>query len=270
MDASSRALDKAYLHRRPHQEKWSNLIFPKEDPSNGNFRLWREALPQIQALGGRLHIGAQLREGHKLWPWQYDIETLQLFHLRGDSVDLYEPALGEGAWTRANRYICTEEGTTSEPRGGPCLVAATEEGIVKIISFMDNPAVTRAPSTFREVLHEWGHTWMWDGLRLSGDSLGTWIEEAIKTNLLIAITDGSYMKELFPNMNSCTFIFECSRGGRRLTGAFPEQSIASCAYCGELLGLLAIHLILLSVNRVTPNLPGSVHIYSDCLGTLAK
>jgi hypothetical protein len=78
------------------------------------------------------------------------------------------------------------------------------------------------------------------------------------------------MKELFPNMNSCTFIFECSRGGGRLPGAFPEQSIASCTYCGELLGLLAIHLILLSINRVTPNLPGSVLIYSDCLGVLDK
>jgi hypothetical protein len=79
-----------------------------------------------------------------------------------------------------------------------------------------------------------------------------------------------YMKELFPNMNSCAFIFECRREGGRLTGAFPEQSIASCAYRGELLGLLAIHLILLSVNRVTRNLPGSVHIYSDCLGALDK
>jgi hypothetical protein len=185
-------------------------------------------------------------------------------------VDLYEPALGEGARTRANRYICTEEGTALEALGGPCLVAATEEGIVKIISFPDNPPVTRAPCTFHEVLQEWAHTWMWDGLHLSGDGSGTWIEEAIRTNLLIAITDGLYMKELFPNMNSCAFIFECSRGGGRLTGTFLEQSIASCTYCGELLGLLAIHLILLSINRVTPNLPGSVHIYSNCLGALDK
>ena len=35
-------------------------------------------------------------------------------------------------------------------------------------------------------------------------------------------------------------------------------------------GLLAIHLILLSVNKVNPNLLGSVHIYSDCLGALDK
>jgi len=42
-----------------------------------------------------LHIGPHLRHGHKIWPWKYDIESLQLFHLKGDSVDLFEPALGK-------------------------------------------------------------------------------------------------------------------------------------------------------------------------------
>jgi hypothetical protein len=53
-----------------------------------------------------------------------------------------------------------------------------------------------------------------------------------------------------------------------MTSAFSEQTMAACSYRGELLGLLAIHLILLSVNKVNPNLLGSVHIYSDCLGAL--
>ncbi len=46
--------------------------------------------------------------------------------------------------------------------------------------------------------------------------------------------------------------------------------MAACTYQGKLLGLLAIHLILLSVNKVNPNLTGSVHIYSNCLGALKK
>jgi hypothetical protein len=36
------------------------------------------------------------------------------------------------------------------------------------------------------------------------------------------------------------------------------------AYRGELLGLMAIHLILLSVNTVHPKLKGEVKIVSDC------
>jgi hypothetical protein len=104
---------------------------------------------------------------------------------------------------------------------------------------------------------------MWEGIKLSGegeDDTGVWLSNAIRNNTLVAVTDGLYMKELYPNMNSCAFIFECSGGGGRMTGAFPEQTIAACSYQGELLGLLAIHLILLSVNKVNPNLLGSVHI----------
>jgi hypothetical protein len=188
----------------------------------------------------------------------------------GNTVALYEPALGEGARTRSNRYTCTEEVTNTTPRGGPCTVADTGVGIVKIISFIEPPPTPREPSTFWEVLEEWGHMWMWEGMHLSGNGTGLWLEQAIWDKSLVAVTDGSYMKKLYPNMNSCAFIFECSRGGGRLTGAFSKQAIAACSYRGKLLGLLAIHLILLSVHKVSPDTIGLVHIYSNCLGALDK
>ena len=55
-----------------------------------------------------------------------------------------------------------------------------------------------------------------------------------------------------------------------MTGAFSDQMMAACSYHGELLGLLTKHLILISVNKVNPNLVGSVHIYYDCLGAFDK
>ena len=67
---------------------------------------------------------------------------------------MYEPALGEGARTQANHYVCTEEGTTVAPRGGPCNIASTGEGILKIISFTNNPPPAVEPSTFQGVLQE--------------------------------------------------------------------------------------------------------------------
>jgi hypothetical protein len=114
---------------------------------------------------------------------------------------------------------------------------------------------------------------MWESLNLAGDgedNAGAWMKKAIKENTLVAVTDGSYMKELYPDMNSCAFILECSRGRGRMSGAFSEQNMAACLYQGELLGLLAIHLILLSINKIDPTLTGSVHIFSDCLGALNK
>ena len=119
-----------------------------------------------------------------------------------------------------------------------------------------------------DVLQEWGCTRLWEGMRLTGDD--SWLEEAIQDNSLVAVTDGSYMRDKFPTMNSWAFILECTKGRGRLMGDFLEQIIAACSYRGELIGLLAIHLILLSVSRVAPELTGSVHIYSDCLGALEK
>ncbi len=109
---------------------------------------------------------------------------------------------------------------------------------------------------------------MWEDMRLTGDD--GWLVTAIQENTLVAVTDGSYMRELYPTMNSCVFILECTQGRGRLTGAFSEQTIAACSYRGELLGLMAIHLILLSVNRIDPTLTGLAHIYLDCLGALNK
>ena len=109
---------------------------------------------------------------------------------------------------------------------------------------------------------------MWKSLRLIGDD--NWLEESITAGTCIAVTDGSYIRELYPELCSAAFIIECTEGRGLIVGAFPEQSSAASAYRGELLGLLAIHLILLASNTVQPDLCGSVKIYSDCLGALTK
>jgi hypothetical protein len=269
-NASERALDKKYLHERPYHDQWSTLSFSKENPSNDDFCLWKEALPQIRALGGRLHLGPYKRAGHKIWEWVYDIETLTLFHCRKQGVDLWELALGDNGISirRVNRYVCTEENTTVAPRGCPSTTRGTGARMRKVISTTVLPPPPREHTRFQEVLEEWGNTWMWEGIRISGG--GKRLEEAIRDNSLIAVTDGSYMKDLFPNMNSCAFINECSKGRGRATGAFPEQTTTACSYRRELIGLLAIHLILLSINKTAPDLTGSVHIYLDCLGALNK
>jgi hypothetical protein len=112
-----------------------------------------------------------------------------------------------------------------------------------------------------EELDEWGCTWMWQDMRLTGDD--GWLEDAIRKNTLVAVRDGSYMQALHLNINSCAFILERTQRGGRFTGAFLEQTITVCSYHGELLGLMAIHLILLSVNRIASTLMGSAHIYLD-------
>jgi hypothetical protein len=72
------------------------------------------------------------------------------------------------------------------------------------------PPIKTAPSNFWEAIQGWGNTWLWDNLVLSGDT--SWIAEAIADNTCVMVTDGSYMKEVYPNLNSAAFVFECSKG----------------------------------------------------------
>ena len=53
-------------------------------------------------------------------------------------------------------------------------------------------------------------------------------------------------------------------------GSFVENTPNADSYCDKLLGLMAICLILRSLNEVSTDLRGLVHIYSDCLVALNK
>jgi len=99
-------------------------------------------------------------------------------------------------------------------------------------------------TTLWEVLEEWGNTWLWQNVKSVGND--SWLGKG----KAICDVDGSFMSKRFPNMNSCTFILECTRGRGRKVGHYPEHSMAACT---ELLGLLALpHLILLAANTVDP------------------
>ena len=122
--------------------------------------------------------------------------------------------------------------------------------------------------TFVDVLKWWGNTWLWEHMTVHGGV--EWLKHAISEGLLVAVTDRSYIRELFPNLCSAAFILECSKGRGRVYGSFSEALLVANAYRGELLGLTAIHLILLSVNTISPQLSGSIEVVSDCLGALKR
>lgn len=61
---------------------------------------------------------------------------------------------------------------------------------------------------------------MKENLQLQRDM--NWIAEAIRDDSLVVVTDGSYLRELYPHLCSACFIFECSKGRGRLIGSFLE------------------------------------------------
>ena len=65
------------------------------------------------------------------------------------------------------------------------------------------------PFTIKQVLKEWGCTWMRKSLWITGDD--NWIRGAIEGGTLVAVTDGSYIKERYPSLCSAAFVLECSK-----------------------------------------------------------
>ncbi len=146
-------------------------------------------------------------------------------------------------------------------RGDICSVNKVQPGVFCITSTAREAQEPPGLATFVEVLREWGCSWLWEHMSIEGGT--SWIVHTIRDGSLVAVTDGSYIKQIYPNLCLAAFILECSQGSGRIIGLFKEATKAANAYRGELLGLMAIHLLLVSVNRVHKSLSGSAKVVSD-------
>ena len=183
-------------------------------------------------------------------------------------MDIYVPSNLPGTRNTPNRWIRRRIDKEDQDQGKLCTVR--DAGLtIKAVEPMSNPPEKQImPVSFLEVLREWGCRWMWESLRLYGNE--DWIREATENGSLICVADGSYIKEMVPELCSAALILECKEGTRRIAGSFSEASKVANAYRGKLLGLMAIHLILLPANKVWPRLQGRVRSYSYCLVALQK
>ncbi len=215
-------------------------------------------------------MGDFSEKGHKIWDWQYDVNKCRLYQIKEDRINIYEQEhSGIRQLRRPNRWRQRRTRARQDHVPGRiCSVKKEDNRTATIIAHLMKPPDKIAPRNFQEVLIRWERTWMWDNLIWVGDD--DWIREAIRDKSCITVTNGSYMKHLFPSIHSVVLVLECSKGQGRLWCSFPEQSSMVCSYRGELVGLMAIYLLLLAVNEVTPTLTGLIHIYSDCLGALDK
>ena len=100
--------------------------------------------------------------------------------------------------------------------------------MISVLSHTDPPPSPLKHDSFMGVLIEWGCTWMWDSIVLVGKE--DWIEKAIANCSFVSVTDWSYMRELYPNVCSTAFIFECIDGTGRLIGLFLETTVLENTY----------------------------------------
>ena len=255
---------------RLRTHSWSRFVFPIEHPRRSDFTLWKAALVAVVPAGGiNDSLGPFLREGHKQWDWTVHHSTGLLVYHGGDDKSLYRCAGTQQQEARGESWELVEDVLAAPISPGvPCSVRRLRRGGVRIISEVTTTVVPDSPEDIIDVLRSWGHTWMWECLKLFGGT--EWLLSSIASGTCVAVTDGSYMRDIFPNLGSAAFVLECTTGQGRIIGAFSEQACDASAFRSELLGLLAIHLVLLAANRLQPNLGGRVDIFSDCLGALGQ
>jgi hypothetical protein len=168
---------------------------------------------------------------------------------------------------KLNRYMkCFL--TARVEQGDICSVDEIQPGVFRITSTAQEAQDPDKPTTFVDVLREWGCCWLWEHMSIEGGT--DRIAQAIMTGSLVAVMDGSYIWQLDPRSCSSAFVLECTQGRGRLIGSFKEASRAANAYRGELMGLMAVHLILVSMNWVHKSLCGNVQVVSGCLGALQR
>lgn len=141
-----------------------------------------------------------------------------------------------------------------------------EERALGVMTLKSYTGLLPAPQPLNniwDVLKEWKCPWLWENLQMAGDN--HWIRDAIEANTCTAVSDGPYIQEIHPHL-----IMECTQGRGHLIGSFREASLSANAYRGELMGLMAAHLLLVAVQRTAVDLTGAVTIYSDCLGALGR
>jgi hypothetical protein len=112
--------------------------------------------------------------------------------------------------------------------GEAAMVEQVSPGVWKVClvtTSLDRPV----PATnFIGVLKGWGHTWLWDNLKVTGGT--SWIAKAIAKGTLLAVADGLYIHKQHPDLCAAAFILECMRHRGMLVGLFPEASKAANAF----------------------------------------
>ncbi len=85
---------------------------------------------------------------------------------------------------------------------------------------------------------------MWDYVsnRLTDTS---WMMTALEQGTANLATDGSYSRKRGPKVCGAGWVFACRKSRKILCGSFYKFSSSASAYCGKLLGLVALHTLVL-------------------------
>ena len=99
--------------------------------------------------------------------------------------------------------------------------------------------------SFLRHLRNYGGEWFREGLHTPIE----WMPEVMSRGMLTSVTDGSYIRHPAPNVCGPGWIIQDKLTGKKVKGSLAEWSSSAGSYRGEMLGMLAARVFLLSSNR---------------------
>ena len=266
-------LEEAYLHDwQQHREYQfgkhrSQFEFGTECPSNSDWVTWSNYWGR-QCHGCPYHrlpcgLGGWRAASPRIWRTFYDE--------REDRLEVLSDEQGLVHFERrGGRFV--ECGATEErcPRGFPASVQWLPNGKAKLLNFsrerVPSDDEKEVATDLREYLKSWGGEWLWRDLRILEDP--AWVAESLANGTLVCVTDGSYNKNIDPEICSAGWIIQCRETGKRIIGTVIERSASAGSYRGELLGMLAIKLFLLAIEEFYVTIATGNKICCDNKGAL--
>ena len=161
-----------------------------------------------------------------------------------EGVEVYGRALGGRC-----RYRKRAGELREAPVGEPTTVNEEANGCLKVIN--TGPSLATATEelegSFLQNLRSYGGEWFWEDL-CTPDGI-EWMPEAMSRRTLTSVTDDSYIRHLAPNVCGAGWIIQDKLTGKKVKGLLAEWSSSAGSHRGEILGMLAVRVFLLAVEK---------------------
>jgi hypothetical protein len=161
LDAWGKCLNKKYLKQRQDNESWSSLIFSIQKSPRRHGTLWEQVLftlaPRSRASQ---RVGWFLTRGHKIWDWHYDEDAKHVYHIKGQTMDIYTPSAIPQYVNRPNCWTRSWLDVPHEEIGKICSVWNVALVVYSVVSSCVGPPTPAPPTDFWSIVEGWGNTWM--------------------------------------------------------------------------------------------------------------
>ena len=267
VDATGRQIRSEYLQltsRRnpPDHSKWQ---WPKQQPTNADWALWKAALMALSSPSGRLstwdRLGDWIAKPHQHLPWRYDPGSDMLYQHKETYIYGYSRLAGI---TRRPSYRLSVVLGLDAPVGTSIARVRTHRTSVQLLGFAaaryhSPDAPTSIPGCIRSLEEA-----AWP-LETSDFSHANVLAAAIYRGDAIGASDGSYMPNLNKGLGMAAWCLQDPASSNQCAGLVQTSGITSevNAYRSELQGLHTMLLAVLIICRHYRITEGQISLACD-------